>query len=94
MGVFTNHQFAAGINLATLATPMLRQATAVHAFTLKHNNVHYMRWRSLQVPFQSDNFAKAPEAMAALDSLESEIIARQRATAKPAPHHFEVVAVK
>ncbi len=53
-----------------------------------------MRWRSVQVPFQSDNFTKTPETMAALDSLESEIIANQRATAKPAPHRFEVIAVK
>ena len=46
----TKDQLASGVNLAELDTPMFRQAKAVHALTLGHNNLHFLRWRTVQVP--------------------------------------------
>ena len=91
VGTFTKAQLAEGINLATLNTPMLKQAVQVHALTLKHNTFHSMRWRTVQVPSQK---TKIPAALAktleGLDELEAEIVAEQHATAQPKPHTFEI----
>ena len=46
--------FAEGINLAILPTPMAKQAADVHAMTLKHTNIHNARWRILQTPLADD----------------------------------------
>jgi lysophospholipase L1-like esterase len=90
IGEFTKEQFNDGINLAWFPTPMSKQAMAVHALTLKHNNLHFAAWRQVQVPFQaskSPNIAKAIEAM---NALEQEVIAEQRAAAQPKPHRYEL----
>jgi len=89
-GTFTAEQLAAGINLATLPTPMARQAAEVHALTLRHNNMHYTRWRQVQVPMEKDSTAHLPSALAALDDLEGDVIREQRAAAQPRPRHYEV----
>lgn len=91
--VLKDTELAAGVNLARYPTPMMKQASDVHALTVKHNNVHFARWRSLQVPLANDGAAKLAPAMAALDALEEELVARQRAAAQPAPHQFELTAV-
>jgi lysophospholipase L1-like esterase len=52
VGDFTNEQFAEGVNLAVLPTPMAKQAVKVHDLTLKHNNVHFARWRDVQVELE------------------------------------------
>jgi lysophospholipase L1-like esterase len=91
VGVFPARQWAGGVNLALLPTPMAAQAAEVHALTLKHNNIHFARWRSVEVPLAPENLTKAPAAMAALDALEAEIVARQRALAQPLPRKYEVV---
>lgn len=90
VGTFTGEQLSQGINLAELVTPMIRQALAVHALTLKHNNVHFARWRQVQVPLQSEMSPAALKAMDALASLQSEIVARQRAAAAPKARRFEL----
>jgi len=93
VGSFTSDQLASGINLAMLPTPMAKQAAEVHALTLKHNNVHFARWRSIQVPLEKETLTLKPPAMSALDALEQEIVAQQRAKAQPKPHTFELVRV-
>jgi hypothetical protein len=85
---FTADELAAGMNLALLSTPMTRQAADVHALTLRHNDVHFSRWRTLQVPLARYAFTKSQAAMDALDALEQEIIQQQRAAAQPKPHRF------
>jgi lysophospholipase L1-like esterase len=90
VGDFSSEQLGAGINLATLPTPMMKQAAEVHALTLKHNNVHFFRWRTLQTVLEPDGFSTAaPEA--ALDALEEQVIAAQRMAAQPKPHRYELV---
>jgi lysophospholipase L1-like esterase len=90
-GSFSSDELAKGINLATLNTPMLRQALEVHALTLKHNNIHFMRWRTIQTGMAADASPSTKQsAILALDQLDNELIAEQRAMAQPKPHHYEI----
>ncbi len=88
VGTFAKGQLAEGVNLATLATPMGRQAARVHALTLKHNNLHAARWRAVQFPNPGSKSANLAKALEALDGLEAEIVAEQRAEALPKSHDF------
>ena len=93
-GTFQKDDLAKGINLATLNTPMLRQSLDVHALTLKHNNIHFARWRTIQTGLATDGApATKTDAMAALDKLDNELVAEQRAAAQPKPPRYELVPV-
>ncbi|HEY2155130.1 MAG TPA: SGNH/GDSL hydrolase family protein [Isosphaeraceae bacterium] len=92
VGDFDREALTAGVNLATETTPMLRQAAAVMAATVKHNELHYARWREVQVPFaKGDTVESARKAMEGLDGIESAIVARRREAARPASHRFALV---
>jgi len=84
-------EWAEGINLATLRTPMWDQATRVHSLTVKHVGIHQARWRTLQVPLMNDVKDTMAEAISALDKVEAELVAKQREMAMPKPHRFELV---
>jgi lysophospholipase L1-like esterase len=94
VGEFTQQQLAEGINLAALSTPMQKQAMEVHRLTLQHNNLHFTRWRQIQVPmatFKADRIQSATkELMTALDEEEAGVVARQRAAAQPVEHRYEL----
>jgi len=90
VGEFTKEQLQEGINLATLPTPMAKQAAKVHDLTLKHNDIHFARWRDVQVTLQDYKFAGEKAAVDALDKLEQQIVEQQRATAQPKPQHYEL----
>ena len=94
VGDFTSEQFAQGINLAPLPTPMAQQARGVLRLTSQHNDQHSMRWRTIQVPLQGHKTPAVQEALppllAALDSEEEATVAEQRAAAQPVPHHYEL----
>ena len=79
-----------GINLAALPTPMAKQAMAVHELTLKHNNVHFARWRDVEVPLETDPSSRKQAAIDALDRLESDLIAEQRAAVQPKPRRYQL----
>ena len=91
---FTGKQLASGINLATLSTPMTRQAAKVADLTSKHNDQHSMRWRVIQVPLQQDASdavrAAVPPLLAGLDAEEADTVAQQHAAAQPVPHQYEI----
>jgi hypothetical protein len=91
IGVWTKEQLAAGINLAVLPTPMLKQAIMVHALTLQHNRIHFVRWREIQVPFDKENMSDLQKTLDALDALEADITERQRAAAIPRLHRYELI---
>jgi len=95
IGSFTKEQLAEGINLATLPTPMAKQAAEVHKLTLQHNNIHFQRWRQIQVPLAEGRTPKVQAAvkdlMAALDEEEAEVVKQQRAAAQPKRHQFKLV---
>lgn len=90
IGVFSKEQLAEGVNLALLATPMAKQAMDVHALTLLHNDVHFTRWRIVQVPHQDNLHSAYLKSMEALDKAEAEIVKQQRTTAQPKQHRFEL----
>jgi lysophospholipase L1-like esterase len=92
VGTFTKQQLADGMNLAMLDTPMTRQAGLVHELTLKHNNIHNVRWRVVQVPLQDETYAHKDAVFESLDALENEIIQQQHAKAQPSPHRYELLA--
>jgi lysophospholipase L1-like esterase len=90
VGAFTGRELAGGINLATLPTPMAKQAAEVHALTLRHNDIHFARWRTLQVPLEKDAPARLAAAMESLDALEADVVALERTAAQPKPHRYEL----
>jgi lysophospholipase L1-like esterase len=89
-GAFTNVDLDRGVNLAAADTPMLRQALDVHALTLRRALIHNTRWRVLQVPMADDDAPAKLDAMAALDRLDDQVTAEQRAAARPHPHRYEI----
>ncbi len=91
-GTFDREQLAEGVNLATLPTPMLDQAAGVLMMTVKHNDLHFARWREVQVPFaKGETTAAAKKAMEGLDEIEAAIVARRRDAARPRPHRFALI---
>jgi len=94
VGSFTREQLAEGINLATLRTPMAKQAAAAHKLTLQHNNIHFQRWRQVQVPLADGRTPRVQKAtqdlMAALDEEEADVVKEQRAAAQPRKHQFQL----
>ena len=93
IGDFTGDQLAQGVNLATLSTPMTHQAAAVAALTAQHNDDHFNRWRTIQVPLQKHNSAvqnALPPLLAALDAEEADIVTQRQAAAQPMPHHYQI----
>lgn len=90
LGVFTREQLSDGINLAVLpGTPMMKQAAEVHAITLRHNNIRFVRWRQVLVPLEP-TLAHRQAALDALDALDGDLIQQQHAAAQPKPHHYEL----
>jgi hypothetical protein len=71
-------QLAAGINLAELSSPMIRQAAEVHSLTPKHNYLHYVRWRQVQIPLGKAEPPHLYSAVEALGELERDPIRDQR----------------
>lgn len=90
LGEFSREQLGAGINLATLPTPMLSQAQLVARLTQLRSNVHNSRWREYHVPFASDPQAKQflPRLLSNLESANRELTKSQRDAAQPRAHAF------
>jgi lysophospholipase L1-like esterase len=90
VGQFTRDQLAEGVNLAVLATPMARQAAEVHKLTLKHNDIHEVRWRGLEVRMQKMMSTHVTRALKELDEFEDDVVDDQRAAAEPRSHRYEL----
>ncbi len=89
VGTFTAAELGEGVNLALLPTPMLKQSLAVHTLTQRHNHVHGVRWREVQLPLGGEETSVSmPRALSALDAVEAEVVQRQRAAAQPKPHTY------
>jgi hypothetical protein len=91
---YSADQFARGINLSALNTPMLKQAAEVLKLTNQHIDLHVARWRLVQVPLEQYELPHYNAAITDLDALEREVIARQHAAAQPRPHFYEIVPKK
>jgi len=97
VGAWSSEDWEKGVNLGSLTTPMSVQAMAVQFLTNRHAEVHWSRWRIVDVPLKNiDGAAESSErkaAINALDALDSALIAKQRARAQPVPHVFEIARV-
>lgn len=93
VAVFTAEQLGEGLNLAAWPTPMMKQASDVHALTLKRTGIHNTRWRTIEVPLEADHLAGSKAVMDALDALDTELEAKQRAAAVPVARKYELVPV-
>ena len=80
--------------IENLLTPMAKQAAEVHKLTLQHNNIHFQRWRQIQVPLAEGKSPRVQKAtrdlMAALDEEEADVVKEQRASAQPRRHEFQL----
>jgi hypothetical protein len=90
VGTFTREQLAEGINLAVLPTPMEKQAAQVHELTRRHNEIHFTRWRDVQVPLETNRSRNLSRAIRALDALEADLVKQQRAAARPKERHYQL----
>ncbi len=90
VATFTNAQLENGVNLAGYKTPMSAQAADVLALTYKHNNMHFARWRMVQVPLAKNDYRSTEQALHAMDALEDEIVDAQRQAAQPKPHQYSL----
>ena len=91
IGTFTREQLAEGINLAELSTPMSKQAMTVETLTEKHNTVHFVRWRMIQVPFTGVSAPHLQTALDDLNALDGELVEEQRAAALPKTRTYELI---
>ena len=90
-GAWSDVDLARGVNLAVLSTPMSNQAMGVRDLTARHIEIHQFRWRVLQVPLGDSGIQNLDNTMKNLDSVEAEVVARQRAAAQPRPHVYQVI---
>ena len=88
---YPGDQFARGVNLSALETPMLQQAVEVLKLMNQRNDLHFSRWRLVQVPLANCGLPHYAAALTDLDALEREAVARERAAAQPKPHSYAVV---
>lgn len=87
VGTFSAAQLAAGINLATLDTPMLAQARIVAFDTAQKNEIESNRF-----PIANDaRDAKAEELVKRLDAALLRAAERQRKDAQPVLHRYALV---
>lgn len=91
IGNFSSTDLASGVNLALLNTPMSQQANEVYQLTIDHATIHNDRWRNIQVPLAKYSLPQAKAAMDSLDQLEAALVAKQRETAQPRAHTFQLV---
>ena len=87
---FTAAELAQGVNLSRFPTPMSQQALDVHQWTLKRANVHNLRWRNIEVPFQEMKASEKDAVMADLDRLDKVLATKQHEAARPALHNYEL----
>jgi len=91
IGAWTREELARGVNLALLATPMLKQAMSVYVFSGRLRSIRMARWQGVQVALQEEKSPHLGEALSALDALENEVIEQQKSAALPKPHHYELL---
>jgi lysophospholipase L1-like esterase len=90
VGTFKARRLARGINLATLKTPMREQADAVYGLALRHNHVHFARWRMVEESFRDYKMSTVEPAAKALDAVEREALDLLRAAAQPKTRRYHL----
>ena len=93
IGTYTNDQLTNGVNLGLLKTPMSDQAMEVYQLTTQHVDLHWDRWRHVQVPLASDRPADLESALQKLDALEQFVVDKEKKAAQPKEHAFSISLV-
>jgi hypothetical protein len=87
IAMFSADQLSAGVNLATLETPMLKQSRLVDFETRARNDIESARFDIICDSLDEESSKTAAALAAAMPAAE----ARLRADAQPQAHHFELV---
>lgn len=87
VGTFSESELAAGINLATLQTPMLEQSLLVAYDVGKKNAIEAAYFKVVYASLEAESSPIAKELATALTAAEN----HERADAQPRSHNFEVV---
>ena len=90
VGTFSAKALADGIDLSSLPTPMNRQSEQVARLGRLRNQLHFTRWRQIQIPFANESSSRVGKAVEELNGLEAQLLALQRAAAQPISHTFEL----
>ncbi len=93
IGAFNDDQLNAGINLALLKTPATDQAMKVYQLAVSHEEIHFDRWRNIQVALDEDHLAQTTPAMDSLDAVDDAVASRMREVARPVPHQFQLAPI-
>ncbi|MBS1822016.1 MAG: hypothetical protein JST61_08585 [Acidobacteria bacterium] len=93
IGAFNDDELSTGINLALLKTPATDQAMKVYQLAISHEEIHFDRWRNIQVPLGEYHLAQTNPATDSLDALDDAVASKMRDAARPVPHHFEIVPI-
>ncbi len=93
IGTFDATALAAGVDLAKVDTPMLRQALDVHVLTDRRKNMKWSLWRNVEFGLQKFPSRERSDAIAATGRLEEDVIRRQHDLAKPKPRRFRLAPV-
>ncbi len=93
IGTYTNDQLASGVNLGLLKTPMSEQAMQVYQLTTQHVDLHWDRWRHVQVPLASNPPADLEQALQKLDALEQFVVDQEKKAAQPKERTFSISLV-
>ncbi len=95
VGTFSAEELAAGVNLATLDTPMRAQAGRVHELVRNRAEAHNQSWRNVQTGWWlGGEKAAAKEkagVMKAFDKYDAALDKEARRVAQPVPHRFTLV---
>jgi lysophospholipase L1-like esterase len=94
IATYSSDQWAAGVNIAELDTPMSKQASEVLQLTYRHNVLHWARWHLIQTSFDTEKPRSMDSAMAALDTLDAEVAGMAHTKAQPKVHRYELVPVE
>lgn len=93
VGAFNNDQLAEGINLALLKTPATEQAMKVYRLVNSRVEIHYDKWRNVDVPLAEYTLPEVAAASDSLDHLDNAVGKKLREISQPASHRFELVPV-
>ena len=90
MGSFSADQFASGLNLELMPTPMMAQASKVLDLTNKECDLWYQRWRQLDFTLQDYPSSELEASKRALDAELSHLSDLEHAAAQPTPHQYQI----
>jgi len=88
LGSFTDQELSAGLNLALINTPMLKQARLVALDVQERNELEDARFNVIYPSLEGETSATAAALASALVAAESQV----HEDAQPQPHHFEIRA--